>query len=131
MEQRQRQVEVAQVPTPLVGEPDPGASVSISCSVISLSSSHRHDHAATPLRGIYVTINDHLFKALCDTGAAVSFIDPIVTSQLNIATRSVDGIVSFATRDTQASRVGVTVPVAATITVFLKPVQTHDIVHSF
>ena len=134
MEQQQQQQQcavVAQVSTPLVGEPDPGAAVSISCSALSLSSSHRHDHAPTPLHGFYVTINGHLFKALCDTGAEVSFIDPIVTSQLNIAIQHVDGIVTFAARGAQAARFGVTVPIAATITLFLKPVQTHDVVHSF
>src|ERR1700722_2182532 len=98
-------------PVSVIGEPDPGTTPSLSCSFLSLSTSHRHDHHPTPLRGVYVTIQNQLFKALCDTGADVSFIDPIVTAHFKIATHPAAGVVSFAARDTKASRLGITDPI--------------------
>ena len=112
------------------GEPDPG-SPPLSCSALSLSTPNRHDHPPLPLRGVYVTIDNQLFKALCDTGAEVSFIDPMVTSYLNIAVRPATGVVTFAANGTSARRLGTTSPITATITLFLKPIQTHTIQHSF
>ena len=115
----------------MVGEPDPVAPPSYSCSVLSLSKPHRHDHTPATLSGVYVTIHNQLFKALCDTGAEVSFIDPVITLQLDIPTKSIDGLITFAAHGTEAPRFGVTVPISATIILFLKPIQTHNLIHSF